>query len=48
MVGVFKPFGIYLKFCGDDKPGSEITRSQRFPINGGTERKYEVVLVNND
>jgi len=48
MVDAFKPLGVYLKFWGDGEPGAETARSQWFPIRGGEERKFEVVLVNDD
>lgn len=48
MKEAFKPLGVYLKFWGDGEPGKELTRTPWFPINGGAERKFEVVLVNDD
>jgi hypothetical protein len=48
MIEAFKPLGVYLKFWGDGEPGTEMTRSQWFPIHGGTDRRFSVVLVNDD
>jgi hypothetical protein len=48
MVDAFKPLGVYLKFWGDGEPDTEITRSQWFPISGGVERSFPVVLINDD
>jgi len=48
MIDAFKPLGVYLKFWGDGKPGTELTRSPWFPIYGGAEREFDVVLVNDD
>ena len=48
MIEAFKPLGVYLKFWGDGEPGTEMPRSQWFPIHGGTERRFSVVLVNDD
>jgi hypothetical protein len=48
MIDAFKPLGVYLKFWGDGEPGTELTRTPWFPIDGGGERKFEVALVNDD
>ena len=48
MIDAFKPLGVYLKFWGDGKPGTEFTRSPWFPIKGETQRRFEVVLFNDD
>jgi hypothetical protein len=48
MIDAFKPLGVYLKFWGDGEPGTELTRTPWFPIDGGVERKFEVALVNDD
>ena len=48
MIDAFKPLGVYLKFWGDGEPGTELTRTPWFPIYGGAERKFDVVLVNDD
>jgi hypothetical protein len=48
MVDAFKPLGVYLKFWGDGEPETESPRTQWFNITGGAERKFDVVLVNDD
>jgi hypothetical protein len=48
MIDAFKPLGVYLKFWGDGAPGTERPLSPWFPIHGGTERRFSVVLVNDD
>ncbi|MFM9059320.1 MAG: hypothetical protein ACKOSQ_09385 [Planctomycetaceae bacterium] len=48
MIDAFRPLGVYLAFWGDGEPGTELTRSTWFPIRGGEERRFEIVLVNDD
>jgi hypothetical protein len=48
MIDAFKPLGVYLKFWGDGEPGTELTRSVWFPMDGGGKRKFEVAMVNDD
>ena len=46
MTEAFKPLGVYIDFWGDGKPSDAFAFQQWFPIRGGAEHSFPVVLIN--
>ena len=44
MTEAFKPLGVYIRFWGDGKPDGSLR--QWFPIQGGSEHNFSVVMIN--
>ncbi len=48
MTEAFKPLGVYLAFWGDGEPGKAANKGSWFPIRGGTDHAFTVMMVNDD